>query len=158
MSPLTIVLLVVLVVLIVAVVALYFIGKKAEKKQAEQQEQIDAMKQTVSMLVIDKKRMKLKESGLPAMVIEQTPKLMRGAKVPVVKAKVGPQIMTMICDEKIFDQVPVKKEVKATVSGIYITGVKGLHGQTQAAPKKKKGFFARTMESLQEKAGAKPVK
>ena len=151
MRPLTIVLLVVLVVLIVAVVALYFIGKKAEKKQAEQQEQIDAMKQTVSM-------MKLKESGLPAMVIEQTPKLMRGAKVPVVKAKVGPQIMTMICDEKIFDQVPVKKEVKATVSGIYITGVKGLHGQTQAAPKKKKGFFARTMESLQEKAGAKPVK
>ena len=87
MRPLTIVLLVVLVVLIVAVVALYFIGKKAEKKQAEQQEQIDAMKQTVSMLVIDKKRMKLKESGLPAMVIEQTPKLMRGAKFRLSKPK-----------------------------------------------------------------------
>lgn len=159
MRPLTIVLLVVLVVLIVAVVALYFIGKKAEKKQAEQQSQIDAMKQTVSMLIIDKKRMKLKDSGLPAMVLEQTPKLMRGAKVPVVKAKVGPQIMTMICDEKIFDQIPVKKEVKATVSGIYITGVKGLHGSVQSnAPAKKKGFFARTMDTLQEKAGAKPVK
>ena len=158
MNTVTIILLVVLAILIIAIVALYFIGKKAEKKQAEQQEQIDAMKQTVSMLIIDKKKMKLKDAGLPAMVLEQTPKLMRGTKVPVVKAKVGPQIMTLICDEKIFEQVPVKKEVKATVSGIYITGVKGLHGTTQSTPAKKKGIFARAIDSLQEKAGAKPVK
>ena len=52
MSKLTIVLLVILVVLIIACIALYFLGKKAEKKQAEQQEQLDAVKQTVSMLVI----------------------------------------------------------------------------------------------------------
>lgn len=154
----TIILLVILAILIIAVVVLYFLGKKAQKRQAEQQAQLDAMKQTVSMLIIDKKRMKMKESGLPQAVIEQAPKLMRGTKLPIVKAKVGPQVMSLVCDEKIFDSVPVKKEVKAVVSGIYITDVKGLHGKTVAAPAKKKGFFKRALEAAQEKAGAKPVK
>ena len=79
---------------------------------------MEAAKQTVSMLIIDKKRMKIKDSGLPQMVIDQTPKLMRGSKLPIVKAKIGPQIMSLVCDEKIFDKVRVKKEVKASVSGI----------------------------------------
>lgn len=153
-----IVLWVVLAVLIIAVVVLYFLGKKAQKKQAEQQQQMEAAKQTVSMLIIDKKRMKIKDSGLPQMVIDQTPRLMRGSKLPIVKAKVGPQIMSLVCDEKIFDSVPVKKEVKATVSGIYIIGVKGLHGKQAAPEQKKKGFFKRALEQAQEKAGAKPVK
>ena len=60
MKTFTIVLLVILVILIVACVALYFVGKKAEKKQADQQAQLDAVAQTVSILVIDKGRMKLK--------------------------------------------------------------------------------------------------
>ena len=158
MSTITIVLLVILAVLLVAVVVLYFLGKKAQKRQAEQQEQIDAMKQTMSMLIIDKKRMKLKDAGLPQIVIDQTPKLLRGSKLPVVKAKVGPQIMTLICDDKIFDAVPVKKEVKAVVSGIYITDVKGLHGKAAVAEPKKKSKFKQLGEKAQEKAGAKPVK
>ena len=98
------------------------------------------------MLVIDKKRMPLKEAGLPQMVIEQTPKMMRRMKLPVVKAKVGPKIMTLISDEKIFDLIPVKREVKAQVSGIYIVGVKGVRGALEA-PVKKKGFFARLKKS-----------
>ncbi|MCM1568658.1 MAG: hypothetical protein NC081_04335 [Roseburia sp.] len=154
----TIVFLIILAVVVIALVVLYFLGKKAQKKQAEQQEMLEANKQTLSMLVIDKKRMKIKDSGLPQMVIDQTPKLMRGTKLPVIKAKVGPQIVTLISDEKIFDSIPVKKEVKAVISGIYVIGVKGLHGRTEAAPAKKKGFFKRAMEAAQEKAGAKPVK
>lgn len=157
MSTWQIVLLVILAVLIAAVVALYFLGRKAQKKQAQQQQQIDAMKQTVSMLIIDKKRMKIKDSGLPQAVINQTPKLMRGSKLPIVKAKVGPQIMSLVSDDKIFDFIPVKKEVKAVVSGIYITDVKGLRGKVQVE-QKKKGFFRRTLEKVQEKAGAKPLK
>ena len=153
-----IVLIVVAVVLIAIIAALYFLGKKAQKKQAEQQEMLDANKQTISMLVIDKKRMKLRDSGLPQMVIDQTPKALRGSKLPIIKAKIGPQIMSLICDDKIFDSVPVKKEVKAVVSGIYVLDVKGLHGKTEAAPEKKKGFFKRMIASAQEKAGAKPVK
>ena len=73
MSTLSIVLLVILVILIIALVALYFFGKKAQKKQEEQQAQIEAAKQTVSMLIIDKKRLPLNESGLPQMFIDQAP-------------------------------------------------------------------------------------
>lgn len=142
MSKLTIVLLVILVVLIIACIALYFLGKKAEKKQAEQQEQLDAVKQTVSMLVIDKGRIRLNDAGFPPIVLENTPKYLRRSKVPVVKAKVGPKVMTLMCDAQVYPTIPVKKEVKATVSGIYITGVKGLRGPLET-PEKKKGFFAR---------------
>ena len=123
MHPVTIVLLVILVILIGLLVGLYFFGKKTQKKQEEQQAQIEASKQTVSMLVIDKKRMPLKESGLPQMVIDQTPKLLRRSKMPIVKAKVGPKISILIADEKVFDLIPVKKEIKAEVSGLYIVGV-----------------------------------
>ena len=156
MSPVAITLLVIVIVLAIIIAVLYFLGKKAQKKQAEQQELLDANKQTVSMLIIDKKRMKMKDAGLPQMVIDQTPKMMRGSKLPIIKAKVGPQIVSLICDEKIFESVPVKKEVKAVVSGIYVLDVKGLHGKTEAAPEKKKGFFKRMIASAQEKAGAKP--
>ena len=136
------VLIVISALIIAALVALYFFAKKAERKQAEQQEQLKAMAQNVSMLVIDKKRMKIKEAGLPAAVIENTPKYLRGAKVPVVKAKVGPKVMTLLCDDKVFPLVPVKKEVKAVVSGLYITDVKGIRGPLET-PQKKKGFFAK---------------
>lgn len=137
------VLLIILVILLIVLAVLYFMGKKAQKKQEAQQEQIDAAKQTISMLIIDKKRMPLKQSGLPQMVIDQTPKLMRRAKLPIVKAKVGPKIMTLVCDEKIFDLVPLKKEVKAEVSGIYIVGVRGMRGALEAPEQKKKGLLAR---------------
>lgn len=154
----TIVLLSTLVILIIAIVVLYFLGKKAQKRQALQQEQIEANKQAVTMLIIDKKRLPLKQSGLPQFVIDQTPKYLRRSKMPIVKAKVGPQMLSLVCDEKIFDSVPVKKEVKAMVSGIYIVDVKGLHGKVAKQEEKKKGFFKRAMEKAQEKAGAKPVK
>lgn len=159
MKPWMIVMIVITVVLVAVIAVLYFLGKKARKKQAEQEEIMQANRQTVSMLIIDKKRMKLKDAGLPPIVLEQTPKLMRGTKMPIVKAKVGPQILSLICDEKIFDTVPVKKEVKAVVSGIYILEVKGLHGkQAAAVPAQKKSRFKRALEAAQEKAGAKPIK
>ncbi len=158
MNPTIIILLIILALLIIGVIVLYVLGKRAQKKQDEQQAQIDAGKQTISMLIIDKKRMKIKESGLPQAVIQQTPKLLRGSKLPIVKAKVGPQILSMVCEEKIFDKIPVKKEVKAVVSGIYITDVKGLRGSNAPAAAKKKGFFKNIAAKLQEKTGSKPIK
>ena len=140
-------LLIILAILIIVLVTLYFLGKKAQKKQAERQEQIDAAKQTTSMLIIDKKRLPVKESGLPQMVIDQTPKLMRRTKLPIVKAKIGPRIMVLVADEKIFDLIPVKKEVKATVSGIYITDVRGVRGPLQTPPAKV-GFFKRMKNKI----------
>ena len=139
MNPFLIVMIVVLVLLIAATIALYIFGKRNEKKQAEQKEQMDAVAQTVSMLIIDKGRLRLKDAGLPAIVLENTPKYLRRSKVPIVKAKVGPKVMTLMCDAEVFDLIPIKKEVKAVVSGIYITGVKGLRG-TLEKPQKKKGL------------------
>lgn len=120
------------------IIILYFVGKKRQKKYESQQEQIEQSKQQVTMLIIDKKKMKIKESGLPQMVYEQMPKIMRWRKFPIIKAKVGPRIMTFIADPGVFEIVPVKKEVKATVAGLYITGVKGIRGSLDLSEKQKK--------------------
>ncbi len=137
------VLLIILIVLVVALVVLYFVGRRMQKRQSAQREQMEAMKQTVSMLVIDKKMLPIKSSGLPQAVIEQTPKYLRRSKMPIVKAKVGPKVMTLIADSKVFDLIPIKKEVKATVSGIYIMDVRGVRGSLEKPPAKKKGIRAR---------------
>lgn len=144
------VLLIILIILVIALIVLYFVGRRLQKKQTAQQEQMEAAKQTVSMLIIDKKRLPVKESGLPQMVIDQTPKLMRRSKLPIVKAKVGPRIMTLVSDAAIFDSIPVKREVKAVVSGIYIMEVKGVRGPLEVVPKKK-GFWARTKDKILRK-------
>lgn len=152
MNRLAIGIIIVLIVVIIALLFLYRYGTKLQRRQQDAQSQMQANSQVVNMLVIDKKRLKLAESGLPKIVMEQTPKYARRSKLPIVKVKIGPKIMSMICDEKIFDLVPVKKEVKATVSGIYIMDVKGIRGGLDAAPSKKKGFFRRMSEKAQTKA------
>ena len=142
MEPWMIVLIVVVVVLAVALFFLYRFGNKLQRQQEESEAQMKAMAQSTSLLVIDKKMMKLKEAGLPQVVIDQTPKYLRRSKVPIVKAKIGPKIMTLMCDPKVYDVIPVKKEVKAVISGIYITEVKGLRTALDQKPIKQ-GFFKR---------------
>lgn len=144
-----IVLIVLIVVMLIALVVLYFLGKRLQKKKEESDKQLEAAAQTVPMLIIDKKKMKLKEAGLPAMVYEQTPKMLRRQKVPIVKAKVGPRIQTFMCDSAIFDDIPLKKEVRVTVSGLYITGVKGLRKPLEKKDATKKKKFT---QRLQDKA------
>ncbi len=145
-----IVLLIVAAVIVVVFIVLYILGKKLQKKQADSEEQMKAIAQTFSILVIDKKKMKLSEANLPKMVLDQTPKYLRRSKVPIVKAKIGPKVMSLMCDAKIFDLIPIKKEVKAVISGIYITDVKGLRGnlETKAA---KKSFFGKIKDKLSKK-------
>ena len=81
------VLLVVLIIAVVVLAVLYFLGNKLQKRQVEQQQLLDAAAQTVSILVIDKKKMKLTQAGLPKAVTDQTPKYMRWAKVTGCKSK-----------------------------------------------------------------------
>lgn len=150
LSPVVITLIVILVVLIVGIVALYIYGSKLQKKQEAAQEQMQAGAQTISMLVIDKKRMKLKEAGLPSIVVEQTPRYLRGSKVPIVKAKIGPKIMTLMCDEKVFEVIPVKKEAKVVMNGIYIMEIKGARGGLEEK-KEKAGFFKRMKNKVTKK-------
>ena len=140
MDTWAIILIVVLVVVIAAAIALYIAGSKLQKKQESSQEQMEAAAQTVSILVIDKKKMKMSEANLPKVVTDSTPKYLRRSKVPIVKAKIGPRVMSLICDAKIFDLIPVKKEIKAVVSGIYIMDVKGLRGNLDQKSQKKSLF------------------
>lgn len=147
MSTFLHILLIILVVLVVVLAVLYFLGRKLEKRQVEQQAILEASAQTISMLIIDKKKMKVKDSGLPKAVYEQTPKYMRWAKVPVVKAKIGPRVMTLMADERVFAALPTKTEAKVVLSGIYITEIKSIRGGAVPAPPKKKGFFSRFKKS-----------
>ncbi len=140
-----IVLTVVLVVAVVAIIVLYFVGRRLQKRQAEQQEQLEAAEQTITLMAIDKKRMRLKDAGLPQMVLDQANGFAKRAKVPVVKAKIGPRIMTLIADESVFEIIPINKEVKATVSGIYITRIKALRGSLPQ-PQKKKNWRERLVD------------
>ena len=133
---------IVAIVLVVVMVVLYFLGKKMQKKQDESQAQMQAASQTATILVIDKKRMKLKDSGLPQIVIDQTPKRARRAKVPVVKAKIGPKVTSLIADENVYDLIPVKAEIKAMISGIYITSINNFRKAPVPKPEKK-GMMAK---------------
>ena len=139
MKTFLIVLGVIVLILLAIMAVLYFVGKKMQKRQEESQAQMQAASQTATILVIDKKRMKLKDAGLPKVVLENTPKYLRGSKVPIVKAKIGPKVMSLMCDDKIFPVLPVKKELKVVISGIYIMGVKGRN--VLENPEEKLGFW-----------------
>ncbi|MEF9939086.1 MAG: hypothetical protein RR225_00330 [Clostridium sp.] len=150
MNTFVTVLVVILVIVVIILGLLYFFGRKLEKRQAEQQTMMEAAKQVVSILVIDKKKLKIKQSGLPKTVIDQTPWYMKWAKLCIVKAKVGPKVLTLIAEDKVFLQLPVKTEAKVVISGLYITEVKSVRGGIPPLPKKK-GFFARFKKDKSEK-------
>ena len=150
MKPFLIVVLVIVGILLIAMIVLYIIGKKAQKKKAEQEKVLESSAQIVTMLVIDKKKVRLKDSGLPQAVLDSTPKYLRRSKAPIVKAKIGAKVISLIADPAVFDNIPVKKEIKAVVSGLYITGLKGHHGKLEET-KKKKSFYARLKKKAESK-------
>ena len=153
MKPWLIVVLVIAIVLLAVLIGLYIYGSKMQKKSEAAQAEMQAGAQAYSILVIDKKMMKMKEAGFPKIILDQTPKYLRGSKVPVVKAKIGPKVTNLMCDPKVFDLIPVKKEVKAVMNGIYIMDVKGLRGALDTKPARQ-GFF----QGLFHKAKAKLAK
>ena len=128
---------IVLVVLVGGFIGLSILGKKLQKKQEESEKMMHQGAQLVSIFVIEKGRKKITEAGFPQIVVDQTPKYLRRSKVPVVKAKVGPKIASLMCDEKAFNVIPEKKEVKVLLNGIYIVEAKSARGGLEAPPVKK---------------------
>ena len=128
---------IVLVILVGGFIGLSILGKKLQKKQEESEKLMHQGAQTVSIFVIEKGRKKITEAGFPQIVVDQTPKYLRRSKVPVVKAKVGPKIASLMCDEKAFNVIPEKKEVKVLMNGIYIVEAKSARGGLEAPPVKK---------------------
>lgn len=138
-----IVILSILAVVLVAFIVLMIVGSRLQKKANSQQEALASAAQTVSMLIIDKKKLKIAEANLPKVVTDQVPKYARRAKFPIVKARVvggGSKPMNLIADAAVFDILPVGKECKVVVSGIYITEIKSVRGGAIPAPPKKKGL------------------
>ena len=136
----------VLIILLAILVILYILGRRLQEKQAMQQPMLEANTMEVSMLIIDKKKLGVKEAvaaGLPEQVEKQMPIYARLTKLPVVKAKVGQKVLTLMADPSVYEILPLKKEVKVAVSGIYIRSVKSVRGGTIPEQPKKKGFLAK---------------
>lgn len=158
MGPITI-LLIVVAVLAVVLGVLYFLGRKAEKKADSQKKTMESQAQMMSFYVIDKKRMKMNEAGFSKIVVEQTPKYLRKMKVPVLKVKIGPKVMSLMCDEKVFETILPKQEVKASVSGMYVLSAKRIRGPVPEPKKTKKELKAeKKAAKLAEKEKAKNEK
>ena len=72
-------------------------------------------------------------------------------KMPLVIAKIGPQITTLLCDEHIYKILPTKKQVKVELAGLFIVGVTGPNINKSSGKNKKQGWI----EKLKSKANKK---
>lgn len=134
MSLVNIIVIVILVILAILAI-LYFVGNKLQAKQVTAEKAMSQMSMVVSMLILDKKKCHIKDSGLMKQVQDSIPAYIRWRKFPIVKARIikaniagGAQVMSFICDPKVFKIMPVKTEVKVTLAGIYITKLHSAKG------------------------------
>lgn len=112
-------------------VGFYFLNKWSVKKMAEQQNFLKNNKQTVTIYVIDKKRDKVENANLSSTITSQFPKRYKYMKMYFVKAKIGPQITTLMCDKPVFEAIPVKKSVKVELAGMYIVSIPGMKSKEE---------------------------
>lgn len=138
---------IVIAVVAALLVGLYFWGKKLQTKYDEQQQLIADNKQAVTLFVIDKKKDHVTNLKLPKQVKDQLPWMYKKRKMPVVIAKIGPQIQTLLCDQKVYDSLPTKKQVKVELAGILIVNV--VSGKLPET--KKKGFFSKFEKKKENK-------
>ena len=129
--------------------ALIILGKRAEKKQKETDAMLSKNSQPMSFYIIDKKKMRLKDAGLPKAVYDTVPKMGRITKMPVLKVKIGNRVTTLVCDRDVYKTLLPKQEVKAQVSGIYVTSAKRVRGPQVET--KKTGKDGKVKESFIDK-------
>ena len=77
------------------------------------------------------------------MVVDQTPKYMRWTKVPIVKAKIGPKIVTLIADARVFECLPVKTEAKGCFKRYLHYPDQRVYAEVLFQLLQRKGIFAR---------------
>ena len=155
------IMIIIILVLAVAIFFGYRMNRKAMGQMIQAQDFIDANRQTVQIFVIDKKNEKPSASNMPKAIFEQLTKKAKAKKAFLVRAKVGPQIVTLMCDKPVFEVMPVKKNVKVELAGMYIVGITGMNLED----KKKKTFSekiaasaTRTMQKESQKAKEKANK
>ena len=115
---------IILAVIVVLLVAGYFfLKKKMGRKMSAQKELVDQHKISTTILILEKRMDKVTNANIPKGIIDQIPKIYKLRKVPIVKAKIGPQVMDLLCEEDVFDKLPEKKSVKVDIAGIFIAGI-----------------------------------
>ena len=124
------------VIVVIIIALMYHFGRKNYAKNLEAQSFINQYKTVTPILVIDKRFEKPSPQNLPKYIYEKLPKTSHIRKMPIVKAKVGPQITTLLCDKNVYDVLPSKKTIKVELAGIYISRVIGMNLED----KKKKTF------------------
>ena len=132
--------LIVFAVIVALGIGLFFLNRWANKRYSQQQDMVQKNKQAAEIYVIDMKRGKAEEANLPKAVTENLPRTAKFMKMNFVKAKVGPQIVTLMCDKSIYSALRVKEKFKVELAGIYIVSVKGAKTkyQIQEAERAKK--------------------
>ena len=125
------------IILIIVFVVLYFLNKWAGKRMTDQQEMVERHKQSATIYVIDKKKDKITNANLPKAMADQVPRMGRIMKMPLVKAKIGPQIVTLVCDKAVYAALPTKKNVTVELAGAYIVSMKGMKTKQQLAEQRK---------------------
>ena len=120
------IMIIVLVVVGILAAAFYFLNRWSYKRMDENQAMIDRHRQSATIFVIDKSSGRLKEGMIPKAAMDQMPWHSKMMRMYFVKAKVGPQIVTLICEKNVYAALPVKKNVKVEIAGIYISSMHGM--------------------------------
>ncbi|MCL2350013.1 MAG: hypothetical protein FWC67_00900 [Defluviitaleaceae bacterium] len=140
---------VVLAVLVALGAGFYFLNRWANRRYSAQQDMVAKNKQAAKIFVIDKKQDKAANVNLPKAIIENLPRTAKMMKMNFVKAKVGPQIVTLMCDKNIYEHIDLKKDYHVELAGIYIVSVKGAKTKFE---KKEAGKAKKKMAKEKNKA------
>jgi hypothetical protein len=119
------IILIVFAIVVAIGVGIYFLNRWANKRYAQQQDMVQKNKQSAKIYVIDMKRDRAANVKLPKVVMDNLPRTAKAVKMNFVQAKVGPQIVMLMCDKNIFAALDVKKTFNVELAGIYIVSVKG---------------------------------
>ena len=134
-----IIVLAVLVAIVIVLLVLYLLGRRNQKKQEAQEEEIKRQAQPMSFYIIDMKKLRIKDAGMPKAMYDATPKLARLGKVPILKVKVANRVMNLMCEPSVYKTLLPKQEVKAMVAGMYVVSAKRVRGPVPEPKKNKKG-------------------
>lgn len=124
----SIIIFIVLGLAIAALIVLMIVGRKRQKKQEEQMQELAKTAQTMNLFIIDMKKLRMKDSGLPKIVAESTGRMAKITRMPILKVKAGNRVMSLVCDPDVFKTLLPKQEVKAKVAGVYVLSARYIRG------------------------------
>ncbi len=142
-----------LIIVCIALVVFFFvttkIGKSRQAKNIEAQSLLEQHKMVTPILVIEKRYEKPSLSNMPKSYYDKLPAKSRRQKYGILKAKVGPQIVTLFCEKSAYDVFIPKKTYKVELAGNIIMGIVGMNieDKKDKTIREKIGIMARKGEN-----------